>query len=158
MSSCGRIGGDHFGQLDERHRIPGSLIKYLTAGAATGRAGLGVEQPGGRRIRQRPELQLGEAAVESARRRRAASTEQEHDLLRIEAGGSEGERVKGAAIKPVRVLDDQEQRGFLRHVRQQGKNGYPDQQPAGAGRRLDEAKRAEECAGLAVGEPVDAVE
>jgi len=126
MSSRCRIGGDHCGQFNQRHRIPGGLIEYLTAGTAPGRAGLGVEQPAGRRIRQWPELQLGEAAVESPGRRRSTSTEQEHDLLRIKAGGGEGERVKGAAIKPVRVLDDQEQRGFLRHVGQQGKNGDPD--------------------------------
>ncbi len=45
--SRGGVGGDHLGQLDQRHRIPGRLAEHLPAGAAAERPGLLIEQPAG---------------------------------------------------------------------------------------------------------------
>ena len=140
MAAGGGIVGDHRGQLDQRHRITGRLGEHLCPGPPARRAGLRVQQAAGVRCGQRLQVQLREAAVEAGRRRRPPGAYQQHDPLGVQAAAGEGQRVQRAAVEPVRVVGDHQDRGPFGQIRQQGQDGHPRQQrvrSAGACRKTE---------------------
>jgi hypothetical protein len=153
-SAAGRgIVGDHRGQLDQRHRIPGGLGEHLGPGPAAGRPRLPVQQESGVRRGQRLQVQLGEAAVKAGGRGLPAGADQQHDLLGVQAAAGEGQRVQRAAVQPVGVIGDHQDRGAFGQIREQGQDGHPGQQRVrGAGVR-GEAERPGQGLGLPAGEP-----
>ena len=124
----GGIVGDHLGQLDQRHRITGRLGEHLRPGPAAGRAGLPVQQAAGVCRGQRLQVQFGEAAVKAGGRGLPPGADQQHDPFGVQAAAGEGQRVQRAAVQPVGVVGDHQDRGPFGQIRQQGQDGDPGQQ------------------------------
>ena len=122
------IVGDHLGQLDQSHGITGRLGEHLRPGPPAGRPRLHVEQKAGVGRGQRPEMQLGKTAVKAGRRGLPPGAHQQHHPLGVQAAAGEGQRVQRAAVQPVGVVGDHEDRGPFGQIRQQGQHGHPGQQ------------------------------
>ena len=130
----GGIVGDHRGQLDQRHGITGRLGEHLRPGPPAGRAGLPVQQAAGVCRGQRLQVQLREAPVKAGRRGLPPGAHQQHDPLGVQAAAGEGQRVQRAAVEPVGVVGDHQDRGPFGQIRQQGQDGDPGQQRVGSNR------------------------
>ena len=125
-AAAGRgIVGDHLGQLDQRHGITGGLGEHLRPRPPAGRARLPVQQPAGVIGGERLQVQLGEAAVEAGGRGLTPGADQQHDPLGVQAAAGEGQRVQRAAVQPVGVVGDHQDRGVFGQIRQQGQDGRP---------------------------------
>ena len=124
----GGIIGDHRGQLDQRHRITGRLGEHLQPGLPTGRARLPIQQEAGVCRGQRLEMQVREAAVKAGGRGLPPGAHQQHDPLGVQPAAGEGQRVQRAAVQPVGVIGDHQDRGPFGQIRQQGQDGHPGQQ------------------------------
>ncbi len=128
-SAAGRgIVGYHFGQLDQRHGIAGGLCEHLRPGSPARRARLRVQQATGVYRGQRLKMQLRKTAVKAGRRGLAAGAHQQHQPLFVQATACEGQRVQRAAVQPVSVVGDHQDRGLFGQIRQQGEHGHPGQQ------------------------------
>ena len=145
-----RVGRDHLCQLDERHRVAGRLLEHLLPGPAVRRLRLGVEQP--RRVlgAQRLQPQLREAAGESRGRGRASGGQQQRQPFGFQPPGGKRERVQGGAVKPLGVVDQDQQRAVLRQQRQQGQHRQPGQQRIGGHRIGGQRERTEQRVHLPV--------
>ena len=143
-----RVGGDHLRQLDQRQRVPGRLGEHLLAGPAARRARLRVKEPPGVRQAQRRQQQLREVPLEARRRHVPARAEQQHELLRFQAAGGEGERVERGTVQPLRVVSDHQQRAVVRQPGQQGEHGDPGQQRVGRHGILGDRESAAQRLGL----------
>ena len=73
----GRVGRDHLGQLDQRHRVAGRLGEHLLPGPAARRVRLGIQQPPGVLGAQRLQQQVREVPLETCGREVPARAEQQ---------------------------------------------------------------------------------
>ena len=140
-----RVGSDHLRQLDQRQRVPGRLGEHLFAGAAARRARLPVEEQAGVRQAQRRQQQPREIPLETSRRHVPARAGQQHEPLRFQAAGGEGERVKRGTVQPLRIVGGHQQRRVVRQPGKQGEHGDSGQQRVGRhgifGKRESTAQR-----------------
>ncbi len=147
----GGIVGDHLGQLDQRHGITGRLGEHLRPGPPAGRARLPVQQAAGVCRGQRLQMQLREAAVKAGGRGLPPGAHQQHDPLGVQAAAGEGQRVQRAAVQPVGVVGDHQDRGPFGQIRQQGQDGDPGQQRVGSNGVRSKAERPQQGLGLPAG-------
>ncbi len=68
----------------------------------------------------------------------------------FQAPGGEGERVERAAVQPLRVVGDHQQRAVLRQAGQQGEHGDPGQQGIGRHRVRGQRERSQQRLRLAI--------
>ena len=148
----GGIVGDHRGQLDQRHRITGRLGEHLRPGPPAGRARLPVQQEAGVRRGQRLQVQLREAPVKAGGRGLPPGAHQQHHPLGVQAAAGEGQRVQRAAVQPVGVIGDHQDRGPFGQIRQQGQDGHPGQQRVRSTGVRRKAQRPQQRLGLPAGE------
>ena len=152
-AAAGRgIVGDHLGQLDQRHRVTGRLGEHLRPGPPARRARLPVQQAAGVGRGQRPKMQFGKTAVQAGGRGLPAGAHQQHDPLGVQAAAGEGQRVQRAAIQPVGVIGDHQDRGPFGQIRQQGQHGHPGQQRVRRTGVRRKAERPQQSLGLPGGQ------
>ena len=147
----GGIVGDHLGQLDQRHGITGSLGEHLRPGPPAGRARLPVQQQPGVGRGQRLQMQLRESPVKAGGRGLPAGAHQQHDPLGVQAAAGEGQGVQRAAVQPVGVVGDHQDRGPFGQIREQGQDGDPGQQRVRSTGVRGQAERPQQRLGLPAG-------
>ena len=130
----GGIVRDHPRQLDQRHRITDGLAEHLRPHVSARRARLLVQQAAGVRGGERLKPQLRESPVEARGRSLSPGADKHHQPLRVKAAAGERQRLQRAAVEPVSVVDDQEHRGTLGKIRQQGQQANPGQERVGGSR------------------------
>ena len=151
-AAAGRgIVGDHLGQLDQRHGITGRLGEHLRPGPPAGRARLPVQQAAGVCRGQRLQMQLRESPVKAGGRGLSPGAHQQHDRLGVQAAGGEGQGVQRAAVEPVGVVGDHQDRGVFGQIRQQGQDGDPGQERVGSNGVRGEAERPQQSLCLPAG-------
>ena len=149
------LGGAERGrQLDERERVAVGLLEQPLAHLRRRRRGRVREQLRSRRIVEAVDVmrrhvgRLEHADVALAR------GEQEHDALRVEPARDELQRVRGAGVEPVRVVDQAQHRPLLGKLGQQRQTGGVDEEallPAA----VREPERGPQRGGLGRGQAVD---
>lgn len=108
------------------------------------------------RVQEQARVRPGEGAqqeprqvpLETGGRYGPAGAGQQHELLRFQAAGSEGERVEGGAVQPLRVVGRHQQRLFVGQFGQQGEYGDPGEQGIGRRGLVGEPERAAQRLGL----------
>ena len=138
------IVGDHLGQLDQRHGITFCLSEHLRPGPPPRRPRLPVQQPAGVCGRQRLQMQFRESPVEAGGRGRPPGADKQHDPLGVQAAAGEGQGVNRAAVQPLGVVGDHEDRRTFRNVRQQGENGDRDEERVRSNGVRGKAERPEQ--------------
>ena len=93
-------------------------------------------------------MQLRESPVKAGRRGLPPGAQKQHDPLGVQAAAGEGQRVKRAAVQPVGVVGDHQDRGTFRKVREQGEYGDPGQERSGSNGVRGEAESPQQGLGL----------
>ena len=89
-------------------------------------------------------MQLRESPVKAGGRGLPPGAQKQHDPLGVEAAADEGQGVKRAAVEPVRVVGDHEDRGTFGKIRQHGEYGHPGQERVGSNRVGRDAERPQQ--------------
>jgi hypothetical protein len=89
------------------------LGEYLRPGPPAGRPGLPIEQEAAVSGGERLEMQFRESPVKAGRRGVSAGAHQQHDPLGVQAAADEGQGVKRAAVQPMGVVGDHQERGVF---------------------------------------------
>jgi hypothetical protein len=148
----GGIVGDHLGQLDQRHGVTGGLGEHLQPCPPAGRARLSVQQEAGVLGGERLQVHLGEAAVKARGRGLPAGADQQHDPIGVQAAAGEGQGVQRAAVEPVGVVGDHQDRGVWGQIREQGQDGRPGQERVRSAGVRGKAERPQQGLGLPAGQ------
>ncbi len=93
-----------------------------------------------------------EAPVKAGGRGLPPGAHQQHDPLGVQAAAGERQRVQRAAVQPVGVVGDHQDRGVFGQIRQQGQDGDPGQQRVGSTGVRGEAERPQQGLGLPAGQ------
>jgi hypothetical protein len=97
-------------------------------------------------------MQLRESPVKAGGRGLPSGAHQQHDPLGVETAAGEGQRVQRAAVQPVGVVGDHQDRRTFGQIRQQGKHGDPGQQRVRNNGVRGEAERPQQGLGLPAGQ------
>ena len=97
-------------------------------------------------------MQLGEAPVKAGRRGLPPGTDQQHHPLGVQPAAGEGQGVQRAAVQPVGVVGDHQDRGPFGKIRQQGQDGSPGQQRVRSAGVRGKAERPQQGLGLPSGQ------
>jgi hypothetical protein len=93
-------------------------------------------------------MQLGKTAVKAGGRGLPAGAHQQHDPLGVQTAAGEGQGVQRAAVQPVGVVGDHQDRGPSGQIRQQGQDGHPGQQRVRSTGVRRKAERPQQGLGL----------
>ena len=118
-----------------------------------GRARLPVQQAVGVCRGQRFQVQLGEAPVKARGRGLPPGADQQHDPFGVQPAAGEGQRVQRAAVQPVGIIREHQDRGPFGQIRQQRQDGHPGQQRVRSNGVRGQAQRPQQRLGLSAGQP-----
>ena len=96
-------------------------------------------------------MQLRESPVKAGRRGLPPGAHQQHNRLGVQTAAGERQRVQRAAVEPVGVVGDHQDRGVFGQIRQQGQDGDPGQERVGSNGVRGEAERPQQGLGLPAG-------
>jgi hypothetical protein len=112
-----------------------------------------VEQARGSGIVEGRQGQLRQARVGEGMFGPLSAGGQQDDRVGLQAPRDEGQHVGGAAVQPVRVFDDQDQRGARRVLREQVEHRQRDAEQL-RGRRVAQAEGDRQCFTVGLRQPV----
>jgi hypothetical protein len=115
---------NHSRELDESERIAGRFAQDPGAGRERELRSRRVEQRAGRRVVEAGESVLRQPGLNEYRGVAIANGGQHDDGVRRDSPGNEGERVQRWTVEPLRVIDDQQQRGIGRDLGQEVESGH----------------------------------
>ncbi len=140
-------------QLEQRQRVSAGQFEQLTLLLWRH---LSSEQRRGRGVVQRFQLELGEVASLECPTLFGSHRQERRDAIRVKPPDGERERVGRAAIEPVRVVDEQQQRALLCSESEQRQRSDADREPRGLA--LDDPEGGTEPRRLRRREEVEPVE
>ena len=126
------LGGDRR-QLEQRQRVAGGLTQHAVACGERKVRGRCVEQRRRRRVVEAGKPVLRQPRVGERRGVAVTRGGQQDDRVGLDSPSDEREHVRGRGVEPVRVLDDEQQRGIVGDVRDEVERGHRD--PEVLGRR-----------------------
>lgn len=119
-------------ELDGRQGVAFGLLEHAGPQGVGQSWRVAVEHAGGVGVGEAGKLH-GRYARGFERHRRLAHGEEHRDRVGLEAAGGEQQRLRGALVEPLQVVDDAQERGVLGEVRQQRQGAGGDQEPVGLG-------------------------